>query len=304
MHDQANKLRRLVRDHAATDAPLPEPRPGLAILTGGKGGVGTTTIAVNLAAAMARGGRRTVLLDADPRGGDVATLCRLQQRYTLDDVLSGRRSIPQVLQAGPGPIRVVPGDWGRQRRSDYPAAVDERLLGQLQRLGAECDLVVVDAGNNPGAVTPRWWRDADLILVLTTAETASILGAYASIKAVAESGKPESIHTLVNRSPGAEIAEDVHGRLARACRRFLGIPLQNAGHVPDDPRVAAAAASGEPFVIAAPGCGAARQMKRLGKVLGDRLADAKTLGNPSHHRKHESVKKREKTIQPPTVYNR
>ena len=70
MHDQANQLRKLVRQLAGTEGPTAQRRPGIVVLSSGKGGVGTTTIAVRLAEALAEKGHSTVLVDADPRGGD------------------------------------------------------------------------------------------------------------------------------------------------------------------------------------------------------------------------------------------
>lgn len=276
MHDQAKDLRRLVRECTTADAAAPLRRPRLVVVTGGKGGVGTTTVAVNLAVAAARAGRPTILVDADPGGGDVAMLCGLQERYTLADVLSGRRTIAEVLQLGTGPIQVLPGVWGLERLSDYPPAAAGRLLGQLHALGTQTDWVVLDAGNGPHGMTGRLCRAADLVLAVTTAETPSILDTYGSIKAFATGEQPRRICGLVNRAGGAELAADVQRRLAEACRRFLAIRLRDAGQVPDDPQVAAAATAAEPLVISAPSSAAAGQIERLEQTVADLLAGTET----------------------------
>lgn len=276
MHDQADDLRELVQDCAAWHAPAPDQRPGLLVVTSGKGGAGTTTIAVNLAVAMARSGLRTILVDADSDSGDVATLCGLKQRYTLADVFSGRRTMVEVLQPGPGSIRVLPGVWGLERLSDFAPVAAERLLGQLEGMGRKTDLVVIDAGNRPHRMMRRLRQAADLILAVTTPETPAILGTYATIKTLRETEPAGPIHSLVNLASSEKVAEEVHGRLAQACRRFLGISLPTAGSVPPDLEVAAAATTGEPFVIAAPGCHATRHVRRLAQTLAVSVAHAKT----------------------------
>ena len=270
MHDQANHLRRLVRDCAPADASAAPERPGLAVVASGKGGVGTTTIAVNLSIAAARTGLRTVLVDADQDGGDAAILCGLEERYTIADVLSGRRTVSEVLQLGPGAVRVLPGVWGLERLSDHPASAGQRLLGQLNGLGTSADLVVFDAGNGPSKIMRPLWQAADLILMVTTAEVPSIIDTYASIKALAARENAGQIRSLVNRAPSVEVARGVQRRLALACRRFLGVHLQTAGHVPDEPR---AAEAGAPFVIAAPDCDAAKQIQRLAQALAAAAAE-------------------------------
>ena len=248
------------------------------MVASGKGGTGTTTIAVNLAVAMERHRLRTVLVDADLQGGDAAILCGLEQRYSLADVLDARRTIREVLQPGPGAVQVVPGVWGRERLPDYPAAVGKRLLAEFEGLAGHADLLLLDGGKSPNRAIQQFWHAADLMLVLTTPETSSIINTYALIKMLAEDYPAVPIRLLVNLAPTAEVAQDVWRRLAEACRRFLGIPLTSAGHLPADPHVAASAAAGEPFVIAAPCRAATQHLSRLADALAASLADRNTAG--------------------------
>jgi len=245
------------------------------VATSGKGGVGTTTIAVNLAVALARCGNRTVLVDADPRGGNVALHCRLQDRFTVADVFSARRTVCESLQPGPGGIHVLPGAWGLQYPADYPPAAGERLLSQLQNLQSDADLVVVDVGSGPSGLRRRFLGAADVKLLVTTPETASVLDTYAAIKALAGSDKPHSIHTLVNLAGTAETAQRVQARLADACRRFLGIETIAAGRVPAEAQLAAAARAATPLVLGAAQTSAAREFYRLAKAIAGAAAAAK-----------------------------
>src|SRR3989304_8316814 len=122
MHDQANDLRRLVRE-SRTPASAPAPlRPTLLVVAGGKGGVGTTTLAVNLAVALAQRGRRTVLVDADPDTADAAILCRLPEHHTVADVLAPRRAPAEALQPVPGGRRVLPRARGPAPGGGWPPA--------------------------------------------------------------------------------------------------------------------------------------------------------------------------------------
>lgn len=111
MADQANDLRNLVL-RASRPSPTASQPPKLVVVTGGKGGVGTTTIAVNLAISLARDGRRVVLVDADLDGADAGTLCRVDEpSSTVADILSGRLSVHEALELGPAGIQVLPGAW-------------------------------------------------------------------------------------------------------------------------------------------------------------------------------------------------
>jgi flagellar biosynthesis protein FlhG len=261
MPDQANDLRKLVQHYAVPARPQPAARPGLLVVAGGKGGVGTTTIAVNLAVALGQRGTRTLLIDAAP-SGDVATLCRIEPRHTLAEVLAGRRSVEETIQPGPEKIRVLPGAWGAEGLADFTAAAMDRILAQLPALAASIDMVVLDAGNFPGPVAQRCWLAADALLLVAIPQTTAVVDTYASIKLLAQRQRTDEIHLLVNMARDAETAADVYRRLAKVCRRFLAVQLEDAGHVPSDARVAAAA-----FAAAAPGCAASRQIGRLAQLL-------------------------------------
>ena len=266
MHDQANDLRRLVRQAISTRNDASAGRPKLIVVSGGKGGVGTTTVAVNLAIALVQRGSRTVLVDADTHGSDARILCQLDELYTVADVLSARRTVRESLQPGPGGLQVLPGAWAEGDISECPPQSQERLVGQLLDLGNRADCVVVDAGNGPNRLIKRLWQAADLVLLVTTSELASVMDAYASIKILAAGDDSIRIQPVVNMTPAPAEVGEVFGRLNRACLRFLGIHLNGADWLPADPQVALAGKAEKPFVLSAAACPAARQLKRLAEA--------------------------------------
>jgi flagellar biosynthesis protein FlhG len=136
----------------------------------------------------------------------------------------------------------------------------------LQALGQRADAVVVDTGNGLNGMKRRFWQAADLRLVVATPETAAILGAYASIKALSGGAAFGPIHTLVNLCAGAETCENAHGRLAAACRRFLAIELLPGGYIPAVPQIAAAARERNPLVAATPACPSVQHFDRLAQT--------------------------------------
>ncbi len=269
MTDQANQLRQLVR-HRSPAPPGDRAHPRLLAVSGGKGGVGATTVAVNLAAALARRGYRSGLVDADPQG-DAAVRCRLQERYTLADVLGGRRTVREALVAGPAGMLVLSGVWGAEQVSECPPSAHDRLLDQLLGLGDQVDCLVVDTGDGLGRLVRRVWSAADLVLVVTTPEPDAVLAAYNSIKARIQAKEQIPIAILVTMASSPAVAEDVYARLARACLRFLGIRLRSVGHLAPDAEVLLATGMNELFSVTSPKSAAARQLGSLLDMLAVKM---------------------------------
>jgi flagellar biosynthesis protein FlhG len=234
MLDQAHDLRRLATHSNRAESPRGGGRPALVVVAGGKGGVGTTTVALGLAATVAKAGRRTLLIDADSRGGDVALLCGIEERYTLADVLAGRRTWNEVIYTGPAGVGIVVGQQGWHDCRN-PAITATHLLEQLHHQHVPAELVIMDAGNVFDGVVQHVRRAATAVVMVTTGEAASVVGTFAGIKSLVSVSSPRDwrppLYLLVNMPPTARVAEIVYYRLARTCRRVLGIELQSAGRL-------------------------------------------------------------------------
>lgn len=270
MPDQATELRKLVlaapRD-ALAGAGSP---PRLLVLTGAKGGVGTTTLAVNLAVAMADHGVRVVLVDADVQRADVTTLCGLDDHQGMADVLASRRDIHEVLMRGPAGIQVVPGVWAPGVGGGYSEKSQYRLLRQLKSLGRHAEWVLVDVGHGAPDVVRRFWQAADEVLIVTTPDNVSVMDAYATLKLLLGENTPPGLRLLVNRARDADEAIDVHRRIDQSCRRFLGRDIRLVGQVPVDGNVPAAAQRHKPLLtVAASSAAAIAVVQAAARILVD-----------------------------------
>jgi len=273
MRDQAEALRRLVAQHASPSLELPAAvgrngrpalrRPQLVVVAGGKGGVGTTTVAVNMAVAAAQSGRRCLLVDVDGQCGDVALLTAVREKYTVADVLAHRRRLLKCLQCGPAGVKILAGAWGFERLSDYPPAAAEILIQQVLEMSAELELAVFDCGNGHSPMAERFWRAADAVLAVSSVEPASILDTYSAIKQMYHRRWQTRLLSVVSMAPHKAAAEGVHERLREACQRFLGVVVTAGGTVSHDKAVAAANRSGVPVVLQSPHCQAATDIRGL-----------------------------------------
>jgi flagellar biosynthesis protein FlhG len=275
MQDQADELRSLMLKVTRQHAALHGPPPKLIVLCGGKGGVGVTTLGVNLAVALAHQAARVVLVDADLYRADVATLCGVEDDGNIGDLLAGGRDIHEVLQRGPAGIQIVPGVWAPDKPTELTEAAQRRLITQLCLLGRHAEMALVDTGSGSGESLRRFWQAADEVLLVTTPDDVSVMDAYASIKTRMPAKNRPSLRLIVNRATSPQQAVDVHRRIARSCRRFLEAEVTLLGCVSHDEAFTQAAQSGAPLVIRTPQATAAEEIEQLAgqwlPLLGQRV---------------------------------
>lgn len=292
MHDQADELRQLVLRTAATSRIAATPPPPLIVVSGGKGGVGASTLAVNLTVILARLGRRAVLVDADFNQPDATALCNIKEADTVVDVLTGRRTVHEVLQPGPAGIQILPGAWAPDQLTNCSPMAQQRMLTELGRLGAHADVVIIDAGNKVDPVTERFWQAADLVLLVTTSESAAIMDSYAAIKVLApRDSAAVPICTLVNKTIDSSAAREAAARIQQASLRFLNLEVSSGPDIPEDHEVMLAERAHRPFVLHSPSSSVCRALEsvsdhllgmlRVGKQ--GTLASRESQSLASHH---------------------
>jgi flagellar biosynthesis protein FlhG len=261
--DQASELRKLVIRSIRQQAPVAGPAPRLIVVGAGKSGVGATTTAFNLSVAFAEYGSRVVVVDADLSCGGVTRLCGLTRGQSLGDVLFARRDIHEVLQRGPAGIQVVPGLFSPRSETEWTDTAQQRLLRQLRTLGRHADVVILDSGNGGNRFLRRCCENADDTLFVTTADNAAVVETYTCVKSALGGSARRYLELVVNQCNDSSVARDVHRRIDKSCRRFLGHTVQFMAMIPTDPCVSHAAEHSLPFVIASPSCPAALAVSRL-----------------------------------------
>lgn len=248
MSDQATQLRAMMDQLAGPGAPG---RAGVRVLaiTSGKGGVGKTNIAVNLAARLSAMGRRVLLLDADLGLANADVVANVPVRANLAHVIAGRRSIEQVVCTAPGGFNLIPGASGLSQMAALSEFERARILQCLQQVEADHDLVLIDTGAGLSPNVLSFLLAADEVLVVTTPEPTAVTDAYAMIKSVLRRNENAKINLLVNMARDRAEAKRVFERISAVSRRFLGLSLRDAGYVVTDPRVPAAVRARAPFVL-------------------------------------------------------
>jgi len=245
-------------------------------VTSGKGGVGKTSVVVNVAVALARLRNRVAVVDADFGLGNVDVLLGLTPPVHLGHVLTGERALRDVVVEGPQGVRIVPAGSGIQELTALTPRQWSRLVTGLADLETEMDFVLIDTGAGISSNVIDVLGCAPRVLVVTSLEPAAVVDAYALIKVLTAAGRDKEIGVLVNGTTQAEEAEVVFTQLDVAAGTFLGRRLTSFGFVPHDPAVRAAVLGQSAVVESAPSAPASRAFRQL----ATRLAALAPLGGP------------------------
>ena len=249
--DQAEQLRGLVEAQQDTESTGRARRPAAQTIavTSGKGGVGKSTVTVNLAVELARLGRKVVLLDADLGTANADVLCNVMPSVTLAHVVAGRREIEEAVVPVSGGFDLVAGASGLSQMAALDGYERDRLIQQFRRLEQDYDVLLIDTGAGVGPNVLGFLVAAERVLVVTTPDPTAIADAYAVIKTTHRQQPDLNIRLLVNMAQDQDEGREVFERVSNVCSRFLGLNITYAGFLPMDPQVRASIRMRLPFVL-------------------------------------------------------
>jgi len=263
MSDQAATLRVIQGDRAPSAQPS-VPRRSIAV-TGGKGGVGKSTIALNLAIAYAQLGARTLMVDTDLGMADLNLLLGVAPEKSLLDALNGT-PIDEVLVSAHG-IALLPALNGSYLLSTIGPTAQRRVLDIVGSLAARFDTLVVDVAAGIGQAQTTFGGATSDAIVVVNPEPLSMADAYACLKTLSIQQDVRHAFVLPNRVTSRAQANELTARLGALVSRFLDLEITALPAIPSDPQVTEAAHCGVPLMIHAPDAPAARAIRQLTRVL-------------------------------------
>ena len=274
MTDQATRLRQMV---GIDTAEMPEDlsfmqtrawgNVRVIAITSGKGGVGKTNLAVNLALALRRRGLRVLVIDADLGMANVDILLGSASRKYLLDLVRPDVKLDDIIVETPHGIQYISGGSGIEKALAYDHA--EKLL--LQQKLADCatraDLILVDTGAGLGRNVMDFILAADEVLLVTTPEPTSLTDAYAVMKAYSIYATQKNLRLIINRVYEPKESREVAMKLQRAAEKFLHMKVPCLGYVFEDTAVTKAVRRQAPLLKETPNAAAARCIDALAQAL-------------------------------------
>ena len=232
-------------------------------VTSGKGGVGKTSISVNLAVAMAMAGKKVMLLDGDLGLANIDVMLGLQPSRNLAHVLEGKCSLEDTLLEGPAGVMVVPASSGKQHMAELSQVQHAGLVQAFSELSRPLDTLIVDTAAGIAGSVITFSQASQQVIVVVTNDPASLTDAYALIKVLNRDHGIRRIQVLANMATNASEVREIYENLRRVAEKFLDVTLSFMGSVPEDEWLKRAVRHQRAVVQAYPNSAAAKAFHQL-----------------------------------------
>lgn len=267
--DQAERLRNIIKKQELP--PVQKPVAKVITVTSGKGGVGKSSLSVNLAIQLSRMGKRVVIFDADFGLANIEIMLGLHPRYNLADMMYRGKTLNDIITYGPENVGFISGGSGIQELANLSREQVVTLIQKLNELDEFADVVIVDTGAGISDTVLEFVAASEEVLLVATPEPTSITDAYALLKTLNKKATYRKEKTVVkmiaNQVHGNRDAKELFEKLGMVVAKFLDIEVEYLGSVPYDHNMQKAIMKQTPISILDSSCNTARAVNQIAKTL-------------------------------------
>lgn len=272
--DQASKLRELVQANQDVSSAR------VIAVTSGKGGVGKTTLSVNIALEMAKRGKKVVIFDADFGLANVEVMLGIRPQFNLLDLIHNNKTMSEIITNGPDGIGFISGGSGVSELAALDNASIKLLISELVKLDQMYDVVIIDTGAGITDSVMEFVMMSPEVLLVVTPEPTSITDSYSLLKVLRRknSFNPiyKTIHVVANRVESETEGAEIYNKIDTVSSKFLNTKLQFLGSVLQDKNASMAVIEQKPLVQTFPNTIASKGIYQLvAKLMDETIVEYK-----------------------------
>lgn len=268
MADQAEHLRNLMDQKKNGKGPHPANARIIAV-SSGKGGVGKTSLVVNLAIALGKAGKKVMIMDADLGLANVDIMLGITPRYTLFDVLEGKKTLKEIIITGVEGINIIPGCSGLFATENISRLQKQNLLKELGDCIDEMDYILIDTGAGISSIVLGFLAAAGDALIVVTPEPTSLTDGYAIIKILSQFKLHEKVYLVVNMAANPDEAQESFEKIETVASKYLNIEIVRLGAIFFDDTVKKSVIEMTPFMINYPRSQVSRDVMQIAENLSE-----------------------------------
>lgn len=265
--DQAEQLRNIIKASSQSQRPLAR----VITVTSGKGGVGKSNTAINLAVQFKKMGQRVIILDADFGLANIEIMFGAVPKHNLYDLIYQGKNIKDIITWGPMDVGFISGGSGIAGMSNLSIDYLTYIIKNLAQLDEMADIIIVDTGAGISDAVLEFLIASGEILLVTTPEPTSITDSYSLLKALNRhprySKEASQIKVIANKVSGGQEGKDLFDKLDTVVERYLKIPITYLGMVPQDVQLSKAVMQQMPVSIQNPDSKSAQAYEVLAAKL-------------------------------------
>lgn len=246
--------------------------PRVLAITGGKGGVGKTSVSVNLAIALARSGSKVCLFDADTGLANINVMLGLHPAYTLEHLFTGEKPIQDIVLEGPAGIDIIPGASGFAQCVELGVKEQRRLVESISELEPNYDYMLVDTAAGISPTVLHFIAASQIAAVVITPEPTSLTDAFSLLKVLRRRGYRRKVEVIVNMASNARQADKVYRRFEAAVKKYLGLQTEQLGALWMDESMRTAVSLQRPVTLFSKEDPSAKGFYRLAEKLDNLFA--------------------------------
>ncbi len=244
--------------------------PRVLSLSSGKGGVGKSVIAINLAFAFTQLGKQVLLLDADLALENICVLLGLTPQYTIEHLLSGEKNLTEVLVRGPGGMLILPATSGRLELAKLNEKQKGILMSEFDLIAQKIDILLIDNGSGISSNVVYFSTASHESIIIITPEPTSVINAYALIKLLFNRFMKEDFLILVNQASSSREATEVFISVTRVTEKFLGgLSMHYLGFIPFDEKLSLSIQNQKAVLEIYPEASSSKNFMDLAKTISE-----------------------------------